>query len=161
MDLKVVLIGSRILYYLLKEYEPEFGLLFKVTADFAEELPRSVANWSSMPRLIAGLQHREKLRRWSATAWPCMIEHSRRSLGRRKALPPLGRLLDLLREADYWAGARGQRPHPPGRRTGGRSTPQTRRVDQIRAEIHEHIVRGVILKIDSDGVQLAQVTASP
>ncbi|MDF1527693.1 MAG: AAA family ATPase, partial [Sedimenticola sp.] len=44
MNLKVVLIGSRSLFYLLKEYDPEFGLLFKVTADFSERLAREDNN---------------------------------------------------------------------------------------------------------------------
>jgi len=61
IDLKVILIGSRLLFYLLKAYDPEFGLLFKVTADFDEELPREDNNELLYARLIATLQHREGL----------------------------------------------------------------------------------------------------
>ena len=40
LDVKVVLIGRRILYYLLAEYDPEFLDLFKVEADFEDETDR-------------------------------------------------------------------------------------------------------------------------
>ncbi|MCK4710185.1 MAG: AAA family ATPase, partial [Gammaproteobacteria bacterium] len=44
IDVKIILTGSRLLYYLLKQYDPEFGLLFKVAADFAEDIDRSDEN---------------------------------------------------------------------------------------------------------------------
>ena len=40
-DLKVALVGDRELYYLLKAYDPDFGPLFKVVADFSEDMPRA------------------------------------------------------------------------------------------------------------------------
>ena len=38
LDLKVVLTGSRYIYYILQEYDPEFASLFKVTADMSEDV---------------------------------------------------------------------------------------------------------------------------
>ena len=38
---KIVLVGDRRLYYLLYEYDPEFAELFKVEADFEDEIARS------------------------------------------------------------------------------------------------------------------------
>ena len=38
LDVKVVLFGERMFYYLLQEYDPEFTELFKVATDFEETL---------------------------------------------------------------------------------------------------------------------------
>ena len=41
LDVKVVLFGDRLFYYLLQEYDPEFDELFKVAADFEERIERN------------------------------------------------------------------------------------------------------------------------
>ena len=41
LDLKVILLGDRMLYYLLSEADPDFNELFKVVADFSDEIVRS------------------------------------------------------------------------------------------------------------------------
>ena len=41
LDTKIVLFGDRLFYYLLQEYDPEFGELFKVAADFEEQIERN------------------------------------------------------------------------------------------------------------------------
>lgn len=38
LDIKIVLFGDRLFYYLLQEYDPEFSELFKVAADFEEHI---------------------------------------------------------------------------------------------------------------------------
>ena len=40
LDVKVVLVGQRMIYYLLHDLDPEFGELFKVVVDFDEDMPR-------------------------------------------------------------------------------------------------------------------------
>lgn len=40
VEVKVILVGERLLYYLLDAYDPDSAQLFKVAADFAEDLPR-------------------------------------------------------------------------------------------------------------------------
>ena len=42
LEVKVVLFGDRLLYYLLQSYDPEFNELFKVAADFEEVIDRNV-----------------------------------------------------------------------------------------------------------------------
>jgi len=41
LDVKVVLLGERQLYYLLSALDPEFSELFKIAADFEEEIERT------------------------------------------------------------------------------------------------------------------------
>jgi predicted ATP-dependent protease len=48
LDVKVVLVGERLLYYLLYAHDPEFAELFKVVVDFDEDLPRAPENAREM-----------------------------------------------------------------------------------------------------------------
>ena len=41
---EVILLGDRMLYYLLYQYDQDFGELFKVAADFEDEIDRNPEN---------------------------------------------------------------------------------------------------------------------
>ncbi|HEB95099.1 MAG TPA: hypothetical protein ENI96_01550 [Sedimenticola thiotaurini] len=156
IDLKVVLIGDRLLFYLLKEYDPEFGLLFKIAADFSEELPRSSDNELLYARLVATLQRREGLRPLSRGGVARVLEQCARRAGDGERLSlHLGGLLDLLRESNLQA----ERRHSPvirRRHVQGAVDARLHRSNQLQARLREQILRGVI-RIDTDGLQLAQV----
>lgn len=49
VEVKVILVGERLLYYLLDAYDPDFAQLFKVAADFAEDLPRHAGETDHSP----------------------------------------------------------------------------------------------------------------
>lgn len=156
IDLKVVLVGGRRLFYLLKEFDPEFGLLFKVAADFSEELPRGEDNELLYARLIATLQHREGLREIDADGVARVIEYSaRRTWDSEKLSLHMGSLLDLLREADYQA-----RRHDSltVRREDIQAAldAQASRASQVQEKLQEEMLSGV-LHIETSGAQLAQV----
>ena len=55
LDVKVVLVGERLLFYLLTEYDPEFAELFKVAADFEDTIERNTENYELYAKLIAML----------------------------------------------------------------------------------------------------------
>jgi predicted ATP-dependent protease len=156
IELKVILIGSRILFYLLKEYDPEFGQLFKVTADFSEEMPRYDGNDLLYAKLIATMQHSEGLREITRDGVARIIENSaRRAWDGEKLSLHMGSLLNLLQESDYWAGQ--SNSHLVRKQDVQTAIDaQTRRLDQLREQLQERVTRGTI-KIDTDGIQLAQV----
>ena len=158
IDLKVVIIGSRLLYYMLKAYDPEFSLLFKVAADFAEDMPREKQNDQLYGRLIGTLQQREELRGITPEGVACMIEESaRRAENGEKLSLHMGGLTDLMKEADYWANKEGHE-HIGREDVQAAIKAQIRRVDQLREQLHEEILSGTLL-ISTEGVQLAQVNA--
>ena len=156
IDVKLVLTGDRLLYYLLKQYDPEFARLFKVAADFAEDMDRSAENTLLYARLIAGLQRREELRAFDRDGVARVLEAcARRAEDSEKFSLHMGSLLDLMREADYWAGEGGSdvvRAQDVQRAIDT----QIHRQDQIRERIHESIQRGIQM-IDTEGAQVAQV----
>jgi lon-related putative ATP-dependent protease len=156
LDIKVVLLGNRMLYYLLSEYEPEFRELFKVVADFEDEVERSTDNDMLYSRLIGTLARREKLRPFDRGAVARVIEHSaRRAEDAQKLSTHLESLADLAREADYWAGQdkRDTVAHADVERA---IEAQIRRADRIHERSHEAILRG-ILHIDTDGEKVGQI----
>ena len=156
IDAKVVLIGSRLLYYLLKHYDPEFGLLFKVNADFAEKLDRNSDSEALFARLAATLQQQEGLLPVSRDGVARVIEYSARSVGDSERLSlHLGELIDLLKESDYWA-RQGESDLISADHVQSAIDAQDRRSSQLRDELQKQILRGTI-EINTSGVQLAQV----
>ena len=155
-DLKVVLIGDRMLYYLLKEYDPEFIQLFKVAADFTEELDRDNGNETLYAQQIATIVKREKLRDLDRSGICRVIERSSRlaSDGDKLSLH-LDTLQELLQESDYWAG-RNKKNMIGADDVQMAIDAQARRLGQWKERLQEHIERGVLL-IDTDGSQLGRI----
>jgi lon-related putative ATP-dependent protease len=108
LDLKILLIGERWLYYLLCMYDKEFGSLFKVAADFDDDVERSADNVEAYARLIAERVRESKLLPLSAAAMARVIEQRARYADDSERLSMHMRSLDdLLLQADYWAKRRG------------------------------------------------------
>lgn len=104
LDVKVILIGDRILYYLLCELDPEFEELFKVAADFEEEMDWTPDNTALYARLIATLAQRDQLLPLERAGVARVIEESaRRAEDSEKLSTHIRGIHDLLMESDYWA----------------------------------------------------------
>ncbi|MGE0873202.1 MAG: Lon protease family protein [Burkholderiales bacterium] len=156
LALKVVLVGPRMIYYLLHAYDPEFAELFKVAADFEDDFERSVEADRLYARLVATIARREKLRALDAGAVARVIEHAARTAGAAEKLSAnLARLADLLRESDHWAAAGGRTV------TGAADVQraidaQDERAGRVRDRMHEAIFKGTLL-IDTRGERVGQV----
>ena len=156
IKVKIVLTGSRLLYYLLKEYDPEFSMLFKVAADFAEDMDRDARNTELYVQLIATLQKENELQAIDKEGVVRIIEHCSRMVddGEKISLH-IGGLLDLLKESDYWA-------RQEKRKTITQKDVQKvidsrlDRLNQLRERVQEQVLRGIHL-IDTSGEKVAQV----
>jgi lon-related putative ATP-dependent protease len=156
LDQKVVLVGERLLYYLLAYYDPELPKLFKVVADFDEEIDRSPATEVEYARLVATLCRQEGLRDFDRGAVARVLEHGVRLAGDTEKLSiHLQSIGDLLREADYWAGA-GARERVTAEDVQQAIDAQVRRADRVRERLYEAIDRGTVL-IDTTGAKVGQV----
>lgn len=158
LDIKVVLIGDRFLYYLLHRYDPEFRDLFKVTADFEESLQNGGDAKSSYVELLASLISEHELMPFGADAIARVIEHSTRLAGDAEKLSlHLGRMSELLRESNHWAKESGServnRDHVQKALDA-----RVYRSDRLRAHIYEAIEHGT-LRIDTEGSRVGQVNA--
>ena len=156
LDIKVVLLGDRLLFYLLLEYDSEFPELFKVTADFENTTDRSDDNQAIYAQMLATIAHREKLLPFKRDAVERIVEYSSRlARDAEKLSNHLLSITDLMRESDHCASQNKQK-------TVGREDVQSaidaniRRTDRLRDRVYDEIKRGTIL-IDTDGEKTGQV----
>jgi len=104
LDLKVVLIGERIYYYLLEQYDPEFAELFKVAADFEDQMTRNDENVENLARWLATTIRKEDLKHLHRDGVARLMEESARQVGDSERFSSnIRRATDLMREAHYWA----------------------------------------------------------
>ena len=156
LDVKVVLIGERQIYYLLWQNEPDFGELFKVAADFDEQMARTPENQARYARLLSTLARREGLRPLGADAVARAIEHSSRLAGDQERLSTrMQEMTDLLQEADYWANLEGNGLIAAGDLQRAIDA-QIFRLDRIRERSQEMILRGTIL-LQTQGAVVGQI----
>jgi lon-related putative ATP-dependent protease len=156
LGIKVVLVGEPRLYYLLKALDPDFEELFKVAADFENEVVRDTDNVLLYAELIATLVRDAGLRPFDRTAVARVVEHSARLAGDAARLTASRRrLTDLLHEADYCAGKAG-RDGVLAEDVQTALDAQTHRVDRLRSKLQEQILRDNVL-IAVAGGQVGQV----
>ena len=156
LRVKVALVGDRELYYLLMRHDPDFPELFKVQADFDEEISRTKENNALYARLIATTAKREKLLPLGADAVARTIDEAARMADdNEKLLLRVGMLSDLLSEANYFALEAGR-----GRIAAADVEEACRqrfdRTCRIRERSHEQILRNTML-IATEGSEVGQI----
>ena len=156
LNVKVVLVGERLLYYLLSSLDPEFNELFKVAADFEEHTPRNAESEILLARWIGALARRDGLLPFDRTAVGRVIEQTSRLAGdSQKILTHRRALTDLLQEADHYARL-ASRPAVTEPDVQQAIDAQIRRADRVRERLLEEFLRGTIL-LDTQGERVGQV----
>ncbi len=156
LDVKVVLLGDRLVYYLLSQFDPDFGDLFKVQADFDDRLDRTPENEALYARLVGGLVREEGLRPFHREAVGRVVERGARMVGDGRKLAVRSRgVLDLVREADFWAGEDGAEV-VRAEHVQQAVDERIHRSDRLRERTREEIERGTIL-IDTEGREVGQI----
>ena len=156
LDIKVVLVGQRQHYYLLHQYDPEFGALFKVAVDFEDDMKREEDADMRYVATIAGVVRREKLRPLDRGAVARVVEQaSRDAQDSGKLSAHMMGLADLLRESDHWAAEAGHAV------VGAVDVQQAidalqRRTGRVRERLREEILRGTLL-VDTSGERVGQI----
>ena len=156
LQVKLVLLGDRRIYYLLSYLDPEFSELFKVAVDFDDRMDRNTDSQQLYARLVGTMVHDEKLLEFDSDAVARVIEHSARIVSDADKLSTHMRSLqDLLSEADYWA--REDNQEIVGRKDVQHAIDAAdHRADRIRERVQEEIERGTLL-IDTTGKKVGQV----
>ena len=158
LDVKVVLIGERILYYLLYHYDPDFKELFKVNADFEDEMPRSDENIELYARMIGTISKNDKLSPLTPEAVARVIEQSSRNVSHSlKFSTHLRTLSDLLKEADYYSK---KMLHSSIEKSDIEEALRTHkeRLNRIQMKLYEQIDEGTIM-INLSGSVVGQINA--
>jgi lon-related putative ATP-dependent protease len=156
LDVKVVLIGEPLLYYLLSIYDPEFPEMFKVAVDFEHTMPRDRGGDAAFARMLATIVEREQLLPFDSAAVARVIEYGARLAGdATKISLQLRVVADLMRESDFFA-------RQAGAETVGREhvresiRAREHRMDRLRERGLEAMLRGTLL-IDTDGAAVGRV----
>ncbi len=104
INVRVILLGDAQTYYTLDNYDPDFPQLFKVMADFDNEIDRDIESFANYASVIARLINNEGLMPFDKTAVAALIEHGARICARKDKLSTnFPRVADLAREGNYLA----------------------------------------------------------
>ncbi|OZB20649.1 MAG: ATP-dependent protease [Marinobacter sp. 34-60-7] len=158
LDVKIVLFGDRETWMLLQEYDSEFAELFRVTADFENEMYRTADSQLLYAKFIASLVVEKKLLHCTNKAVARIIEHSARMADHQDRLSlHAADIANLLRESDFWA-----------RQAGARQITDTHveralesaryRSSRIRDQFYDSIRDGTTL-VSTTGTCVGQVNA--
>jgi lon-related putative ATP-dependent protease len=158
LDIKVILMGDRQLYYLLAQADPDFNELFKVAADFDDEFVRDEETTLQYARLIASIVRREGLRPFDRSAVCRVIEHAARLVeDAERVTARMQAIVDLLEESDHWAKMAGAET-VGAQHVQQAIDAQIYRSDRVRDRMQEEMVRQVIF-VDTEGEKVGQINA--
>ncbi len=158
LDTKVVLVGDRSLYYLLHQLDPDFRQLFKVQADFDDDVARDAESERLFGRVVAAIAANDRLRPFDAGAVAGVIDRAGRLADDSTKLSAhMGSIADLVREADFQAGQRSS-PVVEAADVTAAVEAARRRSGRIRELILEQIRRGTTMVV-TDGRVVGQVNA--
>ena len=102
LGFKLVLIGSRQIYYLLQEYDEDFKRLFRTVVDFDSDIPLTEEHLTAYSQLIKSRIEEQKYADLDRDAVERMVCHSARLAEQQDTLSArIGDQFDLLAEADF------------------------------------------------------------
>ncbi|MDD2585185.1 MAG: ATP-binding protein [Syntrophomonadaceae bacterium] len=103
-NLKVILIGESVYYYLLYRYDEEFQKLFKIRADFDTDMQKSRRHIKEYARFISSVCENEKLRHFSPDAVAAVVDYGSRMAEDKEKLTTLfNKLIEIIYESNCWA----------------------------------------------------------
>ena len=101
LNVKVILVGSRDIYYLLEELDSEFNEMFRVLADFDDHIKRTPDNITQFMQLMLQQAHDAGLKPLTLAALLRLIEHSCRLAENQSHLSAhVNNCLEIIAEAN-------------------------------------------------------------
>ncbi|HLF90067.1 MAG TPA: ATP-binding protein [Anaerolineales bacterium] len=158
LHVKVVLVGTPLLYYLLQQYDEDFPKLFKVRSEFASQMDRTPDTEQEYALFIRSVTLENQLAPFDRAAVARIIEHGSRMVeDQNKLSARFGKISDLVREAEYWA-------RKNGKETVSAADVQ-RAIDEsvYRSNLLEERLQALIIEntlmIDVEGTAIGQINA--
>ncbi|WP_201353022.1 Lon protease family protein [Hydrogenimonas urashimensis] len=156
LDIKVVLVGSRLLYYLLYNLDPDFKGLFNINADFDEIYDRDDESLRLYASLIASIARKGRLNPLTKRGVARTIDYSSRlAEDARKLSLEIKKITNMLEQADYFARKRGSEVIDDIDIDTAIEEIEYRS-GRIKERILEEFERGIV-KIDIEGAKRGQV----
>ncbi|MGZ4275764.1 MAG: Lon protease family protein [Solirubrobacteraceae bacterium] len=152
----VVLVGSTELYQFLHALDEDLSRLFKLRADFDDQMPRDEAGVRAYAGLLARVARERGLPDFDRGAIAAVVEHGGRLAGHRDRLSTGMRVLgDVATEAAYAASGAGA-DAVGAEHVAAALRARRRRADIVEERIRESTLEGTV-RIDVDGAVCGQV----
>ncbi|PAB60755.1 Lon protease family protein [Anaeromicrobium sediminis] len=104
MDLKIIIIGSPHIYYLLYNYDDEFEKYFKIKVDFDLNMDANLGNQMRMAKFVYDYCNKTSLKEINHRGVAKILEYSHKITGnQRKLTTEFDKLIELIIEANTWA----------------------------------------------------------
>ncbi|WP_158968405.1 Lon protease family protein [Paraglaciecola sp. L3A3] len=156
IDVKVVLLGSRDLYYTLQDYDDEFYELFRVLVDFDHEIPLDKKTLFDFVGRVRSQVKNFGLDGISAKAMYRLVEYSLRLAEHQQRLSArFSDVLELLHEAEYFCKEQNVLELDVGHIESALQA-KTHRTGRVSEAVLDDIKQGQIL-IATDGVDIGKV----
>lgn len=156
LTIKLVLIGSRNVYYLLQEYDEDFKELFRTLVDFDSEIPRTKDHIHAFARLLKSRIDEQHYGDISDTGVARLIEHSSRIAADQQYLTArIGDVFELLAEAEFLR-KQDQDELISDHHINQALRAKEHRTGRIHDRIHQQMLDEVIL-IETDGEAIGKV----
>lgn len=156
LSVKVVLIGEREHYYLLQALDPEFDPLFRVAADFEDDVPRTGDSEAAFGQSLGALARSHGLRPCDRAGVARLVEEAARLAEHAGRLSTrMGLLEELLHEADTVA-ARVGAGCIGATQVEAAIAAREHRSDRLRARLQQEFVERTLL-VDTQSTHVGQV----
>lgn len=155
-DVKVVLLGTPWLYYLLLHYDEDFAKLFKVKGEFADDVALDDDSRMAYAFLVAAQCAEEGLIPFGRDAVARLVEEGLRSAEHQERLAThFLEVTDLVRESHLWASRDGAATVGPAH-VARAVAERVHRSDYLEELIGRMIQEGTLL-VDTEGTAVGQV----
>jgi len=156
LNVRLVAVGEPLIYHLLYLYDEDFREIFRVKADFDDELDRDEHAGRLYGGLVRKLSKTEGLQPFDQSAVAELIRVGARLTSNRRKLSTLfSHVADVVREADYWA-RRDAATYVSERHVTEAIRERVHRSDLIAEKIRELIEDGRLL-VDVEGEVVGQI----
>jgi lon-related putative ATP-dependent protease len=158
LNVTVILVGTPMLYYLLRAYDEDFAKLFKVRAEFATEMARTPQSELEYAQFIRSVIDQNRLMPFNRTGIARIIEHGSRLVeDQDKLSTQFGIIADLICEAAYWA-KKDQREIVDAESVQKALAERVFRSNLVEERIQELIEQNQLI-VDVSGTRVGQVNA--
>jgi lon-related putative ATP-dependent protease len=156
VNVKVILVGPPYLYDVLYTFDEDFQKMFKVRADFDEEMKLDDENLSQVCRFVKMFVEKEKTLDFHVNAVAKIIEMSARMAERQNKLSArFNEVMEILSEASAWAGMENT-SLILDRHVQKAIEQREYRLNMVEEKLSEMIEEGIIM-IDTDGWKVGQI----
>ncbi|HHW56956.1 MAG TPA: AAA family ATPase [Clostridia bacterium] len=153
---KVILIGTPYLYYLFYNYDEDFSKLFKIKVDFNEEMELNEENMKNMASFIKTHCIENNLKPFDREGVAKVIEYSTRlSEDQNKLTTRFNEIVEVLYEADVWAGLEGSQV-VTGVHVKKAIEEKIKRINKLEEKVLEYFKKDIYL-IDAEGERVGVV----